>query len=206
MTTATPFKSHQEIMAEARQKLSGKWNRAAGLLGLYYVAYIILQCIPIVGAIVCAVVSLPIGVGIAGYHLDIARGHSPTYERIRDGFKQFWKIMGTYLLMFLFIAAGFLALIIPGIIISMSFIPIAYVLIDNPEKGVMDTLRHCWSVMKGHRWNATILASRFIGWALLSCLTVGIGFLWLLPYMKVSTALFYEDITSSVVPRENNDF
>jgi uncharacterized membrane protein len=34
----------------------------------------------------------------------------------------------------------------------------------------------------------------FIGWALLCILSLGIGFLWLIPYVNVSLAKFYQDI------------
>jgi uncharacterized membrane protein len=39
-----------------------------------------------------------------------------------------------------------------------------------------------------------LLSLSFIGWALLCILTLGIGFLWLIPYINVSVAKFYQDI------------
>ena len=38
------------------------------------------------------------------------------------------------------------------------------------------------------------LGFRFIGWLLLAICTLGIGLLWLQPYMAVSNAHFYDDI------------
>ena len=38
---------------------------------------------------------------------------------------------------------------------------------------------------------------RFIGWVLLCILTLGIGFLWLSPYIQISYAKFYEDIKAA---------
>ncbi|WP_369292780.1 DUF975 family protein, partial [Saccharophagus degradans] len=35
---------------------------------------------------------------------------------------------------------------------------------------------------------------RFLGWAILCLLTLGIGFLWLIPYMYVTYAKFYDDL------------
>jgi hypothetical protein len=37
-----------------------------------------------------------------------------------------------------------------------------------------------------------------LGWALLSVLSLGIGLLWLMPYMTVSFAKFYDDIKGQV--------
>ena len=47
--------------------------------------------------------------------------------------------------------------------------------------------------MKGKRWKMFCLGCRFIGWALLCVLTLGIGLLWLVPYVNTSIAAFYED-------------
>ncbi|MDR2658511.1 MAG: DUF975 family protein [Spirochaetaceae bacterium] len=34
----------------------------------------------------------------------------------------------------------------------------------------------------------------FIGWGLLCCLSFGIGFLWLVPYISMSITNFYEEL------------
>ncbi|MFP4418460.1 MAG: DUF975 family protein, partial [Chitinispirillaceae bacterium] len=58
----------------------------------------------------------------------------------------------------------------------------------------MDALKRSKEMMYGHKMDFFMLVLSFIGWALLSALTLGIGFLWLTPYIQVSVALFYQDI------------
>jgi hypothetical protein len=41
----------------------------------------------------------------------------------------------------------------------------------------------------------------FIGWAFLSILVLGIGLLWLIPYMQISYMCFYEKLTK----KEDNE-
>lgn len=53
-------------------------------------------------------------------------------------------------------------------------------------------------ISSGNKWKLFCLGFRFFGWALLCILTLGIGFLWLFPYMIVSFAQFYDDL------KENN--
>lgn len=48
--------------------------------------------------------------------------------------------------------------------------------------------------MDGHKWRLFCLHLSFIGWWLLCILTLGIGMLWLAPYIQNSTAAFYEDL------------
>ena len=38
---------------------------------------------------------------------------------------------------------------------------------------------------------------RFIGWFILATCTFGVGFLWLVPYVHISDAKFYDDILKS---------
>jgi uncharacterized membrane protein len=38
------------------------------------------------------------------------------------------------------------------------------------------------------------LGLSFIGWSLLGLLTLGIGYIWLIPYMYTSYAAFYEEV------------
>ena len=48
--------------------------------------------------------------------------------------------------------------------------------------------------MKGYKWKYVCLSLSFIGWMLLSILTLGIGLIFLYPYMQVSYICFYEKI------------
>ncbi|CCI82034.1 hypothetical protein FC41_GL000658 [Lactobacillus hominis DSM 23910 = CRBIP 24.179] len=49
-------------------------------------------------------------------------------------------------------------------------------------------------VMDGHKGELFVLDLSFIGWWLLSILTLGIGFLWLIPYVRVTHANFYRQL------------
>jgi uncharacterized membrane protein len=57
--------------------------------------------------------------------------------------------------------------------------------------------------MDGNKWKYFCLCCRFIGWALLCILTLGIGFLWLFPYIYVSMAKFYDDVKAQLAAKEN---
>jgi uncharacterized membrane protein len=48
--------------------------------------------------------------------------------------------------------------------------------------------------MNGNKGKLFGLYLSFIGWGILCILTLGIGFLWLYPYVSLSLANFYEDI------------
>ena len=56
--------------------------------------------------------------------------------------------------------------------------------------------------MKGNRWKIILLELSFIGWAILSVFSLGIGYLWLLPYMQVAMVCFYDRLAQ---PKANEE-
>jgi uncharacterized membrane protein len=66
---------------------------------------------------------------------------------------------------------------------------------DEPQISAVDAMKKSWEIMKGHKGDYFIFNLSFIGWAFLCILTVGIGFLFLIPYINASNAKFYDEIT-----------
>ena len=54
-------------------------------------------------------------------------------------------------------------------------------------------------MMKGNKWRLFCLQLSFIGWAILCVLTLGIGYLWLNPYMNAAIAAFYDEVSREEV-------
>ena len=87
----------------------------------------------------------------------------------------------------------FLLLIVPGIVAALSYSMTFYILADEPDINAKEALEKSKIMMDGHKMDLFLLGLSFIGWALLCILTLGIGLLWLIPYMNVSAAKFYQD-------------
>ena len=51
--------------------------------------------------------------------------------------------------------------------------------------------------MRGKRLKLFLLELSFIGWAILSVLTLFIGFIFLAPYMQTSYAKFHDNLNES---------
>lgn len=110
------------------------------------------------------------------------------------GFKNYIHNVWGYFLMVIFILLWTCLLFIPGIIMAFAYAMTPYILVDNPEMKAIDAIRKSRSMMKGHKFDFFYLGLSFIGWILLSILTLGIGLLWLIPYMQTSMAAFYNDL------------
>ncbi|MDM5190925.1 DUF975 family protein [Bacillus sp. DX4.1] len=81
------------------------------------------------------------------------------------------------------------------IIASFSYAMTFFVLIDHPEYPVLQAMKESKTMMKGHKMDLFLLWLSFIGWCVLAIFTLGIGFLWVVPYMYTTTAHFYRHVS-----------
>lgn len=78
--------------------------------------------------------------------------------------------------------------------VSVTFGMVYFVLIDGEELSVKEVLKHTLALIKGHKKRFLYLQLSFIGMYLLSLLSLGVGILWVQPYVMQTTTLFYLDI------------
>lgn len=117
-----------------------------------------------------------------------------TANTFRISFSNYWHKVWGYFLMYILIMLWSLLLIIPGIIKALSYAMTPYILEDNPELSASDAIHLSRTMMKGHKFDLFYLFLGFLGWLLLSILTLGIGLLWLIPYMQTAFAAFYQEV------------
>lgn len=194
------IRSAKEHRAAARASLSGKWGDAV-VLTLVYV--LIMGAIPIganefvsyqIGNII-QLLLCPIYYGFTVAFLDSVRtGESCHIGQLLDGFREYGRVFGTIVLMYVYVFLWTLLLIVPGIIKGYSYAMTMYIMRDNPEMKYNAAIERSMAMMRGHKFDLFYLQLTFIGWGLLSLLTLGIGFLWLGPYVQTATAHFYEDV------------
>jgi len=101
---------------------------------------------------------------------------------------------------FLFIYLCLIIFYIPAMIAQYRYSMSFYILRDNPEIGIHQSIRESSEMMKGYKWKFFLLGLSFIGWGLLCVLTLGIGLLWLMPYMNTTYANFYNELKKSREP------
>jgi uncharacterized membrane protein len=190
-------KENTELMAEARETLSGNWGLAIATFLVYGIIISIFQVIPTVGPVLVLFIAGPMLVGISMFSLSLSRGENARLEQIFEGFKNYGTVLGAYLLMVVLILLWMLLLIIPGIIAAIAYSQTFYILAEDDAISSMDALKKSKEMMDGYKWKYFCLGLRFIGWALLCILTLGIGFLWLSPYIQISYAKFYEDLKNN---------
>ena len=97
----------------------------------------------------------------------------------------FFRDLYTILWTFLFI--------IPGIVKSYEYQMIPYLLAENPQMSREQAFAESKRMMSGQKWRAFVLDLSFIGWNILSAITLGIlGIFYVQPYMDATHAALYE--------------
>ncbi len=74
---------------------------------------------------------------------------------------------------------------------------------DNNYSGALDCIEKSKVMMQGYKWKFFLLQLSFIGWFILSLLSFGILYLYLLPYFTTSMVYFYEKIKGDVNERDS---
>jgi uncharacterized membrane protein len=185
---------NNSLMRLAREALKGRWGQAIGTFLVYNLIMGAFGAWRNEGGIIALLIAGPMMLGAAGYSLAISRGEESRLEMIFDGFRHFGNALATYLLMLLYIILWLLLLIVPGIIAALSYSMVFYIFADDKSLKPGELLRASKKMMDGYKEKLFYLCLRFLLLALLCILTLGIGFLWLVPYVHVTMAKFYEDI------------
>jgi uncharacterized membrane protein len=191
------------LRALARQQLTGNWG--GSILAVVVVGIIIgvvsgiSVAIPPVGIIINIIIGGPLTFGLIRYFLKLKRAEGPALENLFDGFNNFVPSLVLFILIQVFTFLWFLLFIIPGIIAALRYSQAFYILNDNPGMSAMEALNKSKEMMVGHKGKLFVLYLSFIGWFLLSCITCGVGFLWLVPYVQTTLANFYDDLKNAEV-------
>jgi uncharacterized membrane protein len=181
-------------MQQARESLAGKWGLAVGVAAVYILISIIANSPRHLGWLISLLISGPFEFGLSTFALSISRNKKADLDQLFTGFKKFGRNFVAYLLIVVFTLLWSLLLIIPGIIAMLSMSQTFFILADDEKILASDAIKKSKKMMYGHKWQCLCLGARFIGWGLLSILTLGIGFLWLVPYIQVTMAKFYDEV------------
>lgn len=178
------------LMRRAKQQLSGIWmNVAIGSL-IYLAILCLLEYTVVIGLVLYGPLTF-------GYYLYMACNVDTKQNNLNLLFKGFERFVDTFvagLLYSIFVGLGLILLIVPGIIVACGLSMTFFIMVDDPNISGTDALNLSWNMMKGHKWEFFCLNLRFFGWILLSVLTCGIGYLFVVPYITAAFLNFYRKL------------
>lgn len=151
-----------------------------------------------VGTLAALLLAGPLTIGLHYFHVMniLGRDEEVTISTpFRAAFTNYPRKLGGSLWMELFVFLWSLLFIIPGIIKAFSYAMTPYILADCPNVRAKDALKLSMRIMKGHKWELFVFELSFIGWYLLSILTLGIlNIFFTDPYVYNSLATYYLEV------------
>ncbi|UPM55879.1 DUF975 family protein [Gottfriedia acidiceleris] len=212
------------IKKTAKNRLSGNWGKAIltlvvfgvfegliymllnGPVNYHYTGSIFLDLdqqdlipggIQIVIEIITAIINTLLGYGLLVYFLKLIRDEEKSISDLFFYFKsghQFIRGIIVGFLVTLFTVLWTVLLIIPGIIKSIAYSQVGYILKDYPEMNAIDAITLSRRMMDGYKWKFFLLGLSFIGWVLLVIITFGLALFYVAPYFYTSQAQFYAEV------------
>ena len=191
---------NKQIMKEAQESLKGKW-------GISIAACLIAGAITIMitilggylinddwgGNILSLFITPPIGVGVALFFLNVHDDNKLEINTIFNPFKEVWlNSVLAYFMMVVIISIGFILLVVPGIIATLMFSQVLYIIAEDNKIDPYNALVKSKKMMEGNKWKFFKIIMRILLLAIVCIITLGIGFIWLAPYQNAVYAKFYK--------------
>lgn len=147
-------------------------------------------------------VSIILALGFTIFLLNTLRRTGPVLGNLLDGFAYWWKLLVLDFVCAIFIFLWSLLLVIPGFIAAYRYSMVRYILINNPDIGIMECIRESKRLTDGHKGELFVLDLSFLGWWLLALVPV-LGWLlliWVNPYQQLSKLQYYENYAGVQAP------
>jgi uncharacterized membrane protein len=193
------MKTRAELKAMAKEQIKGNVGILfvitliiAVLSGL---ATAILSLVPVFGSLAAMVIVTPaFAISILRIYLNLTQGKKPEIADSFSGFNDFFSAFKVTLLVGIFTFLWSLLFYIPGIIKGISYSQALYIVAENPGMGAREAISRSKEMMHGRKMDFFVLGLSFLGWSLLGVITLGIAYIWVVPYMQATLTNFYNDI------------
>ena len=177
------------LKANAKENLRGNWGTAILVL---LIAHVLLSASSMVVAVGELILLGPLETGVALVFLKLSYREP---AEVGDLFQPFQNFVNTFFAGFLSAIFTFLwslLFVIPGIVKMYAYSMAYYIKLDHPDYGWKACIDESRQLMDGHKWEKFVLDLSFLGWIIVGSLCLGVGTLWVTPYMEATNAQFYE--------------
>ena len=141
----------------------------------------------------------PAQAGLYRYMMENRQGGSPLGTLFTIFRTPYLNVVKVLFLTNLKITLGYFLFLVPGIIWGYRYRLVPYLMAENPYLSTGRAMELSRQMMHGEKWHSFLLELSFFGWALLCALTLGIGYLFLQPYMQATFAELYAALRSKAL-------
>lgn len=183
------------LKAMAKEQIKGKIGILLAISVIISGIIFVANKIPIAGGIVTTFFLTPaFSLSMILIYFKVSEGNPISVGDAFEGFYHFWGAFKVTFLAGLFTFLWSLLLIVPGIIKSYSYSMSLYIYAENKDMGALEAINKSKEMMEGHKMDLFVLQLSFLGWTLLGVVTLGIAFIWVIPYMYATYVNFYKSL------------
>jgi uncharacterized membrane protein len=145
-----------------------------------------------------------LGCGHLGFKI-CSREKKYDYEDVFKGFNNFGKALGVGVLTGLIVLGFTLLLIVPGIIAALALSQVFFIQAENPDMEPSEILRKSRDMMQGHKTELFVIYLVIVLLAIACLITLGIGFIFLIPFIRIVMTHFYLKIRGPIEEQDIMD-
>lgn len=126
---------------------------------------------------------------VAALSVFIQMSRSPNkvkFSQFIEGLNNWWRATLACIWQTIWVTIWSFLFIIPGLIKYISYSQMFYIITEFEDVSITKAMRISMIITKGYKMDLFIMALSFIGWDILAILSCGIGFLWLIPYQRMT--------------------
>ena len=186
-----------KLKIQAKEAIQGKIFTVFALSILVGIVIGLVGLIPVVGSIATILIAGPLAFAWCKIYLGILhKKEQPKVEDLLAGVKDdnFMRTFVAYLRMAVFTFLWSLLFVIPGIIKSISYSQMFYLMAKDKKLEAAEAQIKSMEMMEGHKMEYFILNLSFIPWFLLCGLTLGLAAIYVMPYYNATFAAFHEKL------------
>lgn len=127
------------------------------------------------------------------YLMGIRQGWAMRYDDLMDGLSVAGKLIWCQIQIGFRVMCWSLLLFIPGIVAAYRYRFAVYNIMENDQLTASEAIALSCQQTKGMKWDLFILDLSFIGWSILSSMTLGLLDIWLMPYKTLCDLGYREE-------------
>ncbi len=172
-----------------------------GAEAVAFLGFLVILLVVLIGvSLLTTVLFSPVLLGYTSYNMELGKGGTPGVGTLFSLYQgNFGRAFSLVFFKNLFTALWTLLLLFPGVIAYYRYAMAEYLMVQNPNLSGREAIAKSKEMMRGHKAELFVLQLSFIGWAFLSVVTMGIGFLWLMPYMEQAKTQFFFELSQNAV-------
>jgi uncharacterized membrane protein len=149
----------------------------------------------IISPFISIFIGMPLSIGLNYTFLRAARKEKYEVADVFTGFKMYWNAVGASVLTALIVIAGFILVIVPGIVFSCKLAYVPFLVADR-KMGPVEAIKESWRMSRGHAMQVFGIEIIGILLAIAGAICLGVGIIIAVMWISLTLASLYYAVTA----------